>query len=367
MRNRPFQLTVVAASALALAATPAHSQDGLGGVEKLFEEVSAVTVFYQWGRVVGSDDIRGDNLRGAGTEVLIDLNDNSEGVTLELGLGASFLRGYAAVDTTLDLHTSLRALPTVSLYASKGRGRFDVFGGISFGLAELWSAQAYDKAGRAWDIEARTFELGFSGGLYWTHPAGFGVFTEAGYRKREFPAVKWTLPEGQTLPESWPRTLDFSGSYLQLGAQFRVKEDDRNDEITPPAPSGVWTLERMDGAELPGVLSATATDTTQLLHAVLRLTPSTATNAEEGSGSWTLDLQRRKETTAGVITFEPDSFSGTYTTADKRATREHVLTLVPDNKSGGTRQAERLAGRLYLNWEGHMLIFAPGNAPPKKE
>ena len=50
-----------------LAPTAAPAQD-LGLVEGLFQEVTAVTVFYQRGWVPSSDEIRsGDNLHGGGT------------------------------------------------------------------------------------------------------------------------------------------------------------------------------------------------------------------------------------------------------------------------------------------------------------
>ena len=353
------------ATVLAIASNPVHAQ-GLDMVNSLFEEVNAVTISVQRGAVTADGKVSGDNLHGAGLEVLIDLASGGV-VDLELGLGASYLRGYESTDPTLDFRTSVRALPTVSLYASKDVGLgFSPYAGISFGLVDLWNAQAYDSAGHAWNVEAQTFEFGGSVGAYWTSPAAIGAFVETGFRNREFPSAKWTLPETDSLPREW-RSFDLSGYFVQFGIQIRVKEEDQNEVITPPAPSGVWTLERMDGAELPGTLRATTTDTTQVLHGVLRLAPNTATNAEAGSGSWTLDLQLRRETNAGVITFLPESVSGTYTTAEEKATRKHVLTLVPDNDSGGPRQAERLAGRLYLNWNGHVLVFAPGNAPPKEE
>ena len=34
-----------------------------------------------------------------------------------------------------------------------------------------------------------------------------------------------------------------------------------------------------------------------------------------------------------------------------------------DGREGQRWTVERLAGRLYLTWRGHVLAFAPGNAP----
>lgn len=351
----------VRSGALAVAAALALSHplaaQGLGMVEGLFEEVSALTVFYQAGRVVGSDEVAGDALRGAGTEVLVNLASGGR-VALELGLGASFLRGYRAVEPSLDLHTSLRALPTVSLYASTDRGTLDAFLGASFGLVELWNAQAYDTAGVPWTLEARSFELGVSGGVYVTHPLGLGVFAELGYRERRFPSVTWTVPDGETaLPAAWPRSLNLSGYHLSLGVQLKLDEDgddegDENDAITPPAPAGVWTLQRMDQAALPATLDSTAAAWRQVVHGVLRLEPDPD---GAGAGSYTLELNLRRQTAAGAADFPPHpAETGRYTTAGS------VLTLAPASQGGGAQRAERLAGRLYLTWDGHVLVFAPG-------
>jgi hypothetical protein len=349
------------AALLALGAAPAPAQ-GLDLVNGLFEEVNAVTIYYQRGAVTADGGkLAGDDLRGAGLEVLIDLA-TSELVALELGLGASYLHGYAS-DDALDFRTSVRALPTVSLYASRKLYEGDVltafalYGGLSFGLVDLWNAQAYDAQGRAWDVEAQTFETGASLGAYWTTSAALGFFVETGFRRREFSSIKWTLPEDESLPEGW-RSLDLSGTYLQLGLQLRVKEDDDNETITPPAPAGVWTLTRVNGAELPGALDAS----TQLVHAVLRLTPARV----EGTGTWRLELHRRGNTVPAAPA-EPEVLSGTYTTAEDGA-REQVLTLTPTCPGcTGVLRAERLAGRLYVRWQDHVLVFAPGNAKDSGE
>ncbi len=338
----------------------AASAQDLGMVEGLFKEVSAVTVFYQRGWVPSSDEIRsGDNLHGGGTEVLINLK-STERASYELGLGASYLRGYQAVEPTLELRTALRALPTISLYASWNRllGPLTVYGGASFGLVELWNAQAYDTAGTQWDVEARAFEQGVSLGTYLEDSPLAGLFVEGGYRFRNFHSVKWTA-EDADLSEDWPRSLDFSGPFLSVGWQLQLDgdEDDAQDDITPPAPAGVWMLERVDGAPLPALLDSAQSGQNQAVHGVLRLRPEEDVDQGGADGAWTLEMNLRPiPGRAGRRVLHQEA--GTYTVDG------NVLGLTaPD---GRTRQVERLSGRLYLQWNGHVLTFAPGNAAHKE-
>jgi hypothetical protein len=352
---------ILSAASLALAFTPVAAQD-LGMVEGLFEEVSAVAVSYQLGGVPASDEVTNDALlTGAGTEVLINLA--TAGTTeFELGLGASYLQGYQAAEPSLDLRTSLRALPTVSLYVSRPlAGALDGFLGGSFGLVELWNGQAYDESGNAWDVEARTFEVGASAGAYLGLEGLPGVFGEGGWRVRRFPSVEWTPQGEEALPSAWPRSLDLSGWFVSLGVQLRLDEDDAEDEkdaITPPAPAGVWMLERANGAALPAPLDADQAGRREVLHAVLRLRPDEDANEGQPDGAWTLEMNFRR--TGGLIhageseiRLSQHQESGTYTTD------ENVLRL---NGPEQAHRLERLSGRLYLQWNGHVLVFAPGNA-----
>lgn len=351
---RPIILPSLLSAALALA-PPAAAQD-LGLVEGLFDEVSAVTVFYQRGWVPSSDEIdAGDRLHGGGTEVLINLK-STERASYELGLGASYLRGYQAVEPTLELHAALRALPTISLYASWNRllGPLTVYGGATFGLIELWNAQAYDTAGTQWNVEARAFEQGLSLGMYLEDSPVAGLFAEGGYRFRNFHSVTW---EGDgDLPVEWPRSLDFSGPFVSVGWQLQLDQEEENerDAIIPPAPAGVWMLERVDGRALPAPLDSTREGPREVLHGVLRLHPADDAADGEPDGEWQLEVNLRQPQARPDARLVLRHEAGTYR-AD-----ENVLTLAaPD---GGTRRVERLAGRLYLQWDGHVLTFSPGNA-----
>jgi hypothetical protein len=349
---RSIVIPLFLAACLAPAAAPAQD---LGLVEGLFEEVSAVTVFYQRGWVPSSDEIRGgEDLHGGGTEVLINLKSAGR-ASYELGLGASYLRGYEAVEPTLELHTALRALPTISLYASWNRllGPLTVYGGASFGLIELWNAQAYDDAGTQWDVEAHAFEQGLSLGTYLEDSPLAGLFAEGGYRFRNFHSVKWTA-DGEELSEDWPRSLDFSGPFLSLGWQLQLDEDkdDAQDDITPPAPAGVWMLARVDGAPIPAAVDSVQGGGHEVVHAVLRLRPDPDAKQGQPAGAWTLEmnLRPRGERAGRRAAYQE---SGTY------RVDENVLTLT--ERDGRSRRVERLSGRLYLHWNGQVLTFAPGS------
>jgi hypothetical protein len=356
------------AAALALASVPVRAQ-GLGLVEGLFEEVSAVTIFYQGGLVPFSDEVTTDGgmLHGGGTEVLINLK-SGDNISYELGLGASYLRGYQAEEPSLDLRASLRALPTVSLYTTWEGEPVSRYLGLGFGLVELWNAQAYGPSGQPWDVEAEAFEVVLSGGLYLEETFAEGLFVEGGYRFRNFHSVTWTpTDEADALPPEWPRSLDFSGPFLSLGWQLQLdgdedEDDDREAGITPPAPAGVWTLERMDARALPVVLDSTSTEWTTVVHGVLRLEA-----ADESTGSYTLDVNVRQHPRTNGSPVAMVREVGSYTSSETAASRTHVLTLVPTNAPGLIRSAERLAGRLYMTWNGHVLVFAPGDAPPDDE
>lgn len=214
-------LAAVAFAVLA-AAVPAAAQD-LGLVEGIFDEVTAVTVYYQTGGVPGSAEVGSGALHGAGSEVLINLRSGGA-VTYELGLGASFLRGYRANEPSLDLRASLRALPTISLYATRDAlfGPLSAYLGGSFGLIELWNGQAYGPSGQPWDVTARTFELGASAGVYVNRGPLTGLFVEGGYRSRDFHSVRWESRGDEALPLEWPRSLDFSGPVLSVGWQVQL-------------------------------------------------------------------------------------------------------------------------------------------------
>jgi hypothetical protein len=98
--------------------------------------------------------------------------------------------------------------------------------GGSFGLIELWNAQAYGPSGQPWDVTARTFELGASAGVYVNRGPLTGLFVEGGYRSRDFHSVRWESRGDEALPQAWPRSLDFSGPVASVGWQVQLDAAD---------------------------------------------------------------------------------------------------------------------------------------------
>jgi hypothetical protein len=228
------------AAALVLALLPAPAAAQLDFLTGIFDNVNSVTVALQGGRILDRDHLvereskcLGIGLCGMAAEVLIDL-PSAGGADLELGLGASFLRGFEAVEPTLDLHASLRSFPTLAAYAALperlGLGIFDPYAGVSFGLTELWSARGYDAEGLEYEVEGSTFDLGVGAGVYLLRPRG--LFIEASYRWRDFGSVDWVFPDEAEprLPEGWPRELNLSGWMLSIGWQFRLRDADDKEE-----------------------------------------------------------------------------------------------------------------------------------------
>lgn len=342
------KLTLCAAALLA--AAPARAQD-LGMVEALFDDVSAVTIYYQLGGLASTEHVTSDGpLHGAGTEVLINLASSGR-MSYELGLGASYLRGYRSTHPALDLRASLRALPSVSIYATREGGLLSAYAGGAFGLIELWNAQAYGPSGQPWDLEARTFELGGTLGFYLERGLR-GLFAEASYRSRDFHSVKWSSTNDEDLPADWPRSLDLSGPMLSIGWQLQLpSRDDEEKPAAAPAPlAGTWLAERVDGAPIPAVMEVRGGVQRTLTHAVIRLVPG-----------------------AGVepARYELETFvrasAGASTTTERVAQAGRVVVsgaepqLVPDGAAAPTHTVRRLEGRLYLRELAgeHVIMFAP--------
>lgn len=221
--------TAALLAALAVAAPrPALAQDPFGVLENLFSSVNSI-VFYTQAAALQSDqhlagDVAGFALGGVGVELLLDL-PNAGGTEFELGLGGNVLTGLEATEPSLDLRASIRTLPAVAVYAA-GIGvpddsPIDPYVGLSFGLAELWNARGYDQEGNVYPLEAETFELGATAGLYIDRPLP-GLYIEVGYRHRRFGSVAWAT---ESLPAGWPRSLDASTWQGVIGWQFRLRND----------------------------------------------------------------------------------------------------------------------------------------------
>lgn len=204
----------------------------MDAIEGLFSSVNSITFFVQSGNLARTDVLTTHcdplGLCGMGAEVLIDL-PSPQGSELELGLSTSFLRGFTAAESSLDLRGALRILPLVSVYATKrdllGWDGLNPYVGVNAGLSTLWNAQAYDADGRPYALAGEAFEYGLTAGAFINLPPARGLFVEGSYRVRRYPSLMWTLPEGETvLPPGWPPALDVSGWLLTAGWQFKLRD-----------------------------------------------------------------------------------------------------------------------------------------------
>ncbi|MDX1418417.1 MAG: hypothetical protein R3181_00500 [Rubricoccaceae bacterium] len=200
----------------------------------LFENVNAVVFYGQAGVLTDNRTLEGTaadfGTTGLGAEVLINLPSVGD-TDFELAFGASAVQGFQANEPTLDLRTSIRTLPTVSVYASRlglpsGSPLIPYFG-AGFGFTELWNARGYAPDGTVYPLQAETFELGAVAGTYLNTGPIRGLYVELGYRRREFSSLVW---ETEQLPPGWPRSADASGIVVNLGWQFFITRGEQEDE-----------------------------------------------------------------------------------------------------------------------------------------
>lgn len=335
-------------------------------ITDLFSNVEDITLFAQLGGVFDRDRITSQSpvccLNGVGGEVLINLRTTPGGIDYELGLGTSFLRGFASRVEGLDFRGSVRSLPSLSLYVSGMRlgGGVRGYAGGTLGFTELWNARAFDTAGTRHDVSAQTLELGASAGAYLEGGPLSGLFAEAAYRHRHFPSVDWG-DDGGAVPRGWPRSLNLSGAVFSLGYQFSVKGDD-DDEEDDPGLAGVWLGERLDGQEFPALLEGAGARQTELVGATLTLVRAAAgEGGEDGGdaaagGSYELVLLRRVslQGAGGATTTSPP------TEPERGAWRVENGTVRLLRPGGGEAHAAVIDGeRLHLRLAGssHLLTL----------
>lgn len=216
---------------LCLLALPArvHAQD-LRVLEALFRQVNSFTIAMHGGDLTGGSEFDAQcgafGLCGMGTEVFINLHD-TETLLLELALGTSYLQGFTAREETLDFRGAVRSVPTIAIYMTHrrpgGQEWLHPFIGASFGLTELWNAQAYDPEGTRYGLRGSTYDQGVLAGVSINIGPVSGLFLETSYRRRRFFSVEWSFPAGvQSVPEGWPRELNLNSWLLSLGWQFDI-------------------------------------------------------------------------------------------------------------------------------------------------
>jgi hypothetical protein len=225
---------LLVAAALGLVA-PVHlgAQD-FGILQDLFRQVNSFTIAVQAGDLMGGSEFAANcgpfGLCGMGTEVFINLH-STENVLLELALGTSYQQGFSSKQETLDFRGAVRSVPTLAVYTTYLRPwrqeRVQPFVGASFGLAELWNAQAYDLAGTRYGLGGSTYTQGLLAGLILDISSTAGIFAEAAFRRQHFFSVEWDTPSdaGDRVPAGWPRELNLSSWILSLGWQFYLRSD----------------------------------------------------------------------------------------------------------------------------------------------
>jgi hypothetical protein len=139
--------------------------------------------------------------------------------TLEVGIGYGQLQGLRLAHPELDLNTSIRTLPAVSLYLS-----YEPIGtylGLRTGLLRADGLQVTDSSGALFNGDAETFMMGALAGYAFSLEPTY-LFLEAGYTVRSFPSVEWSTRGGTPRPDL-PRSLDISGWMIGAGIQFPVR------------------------------------------------------------------------------------------------------------------------------------------------
>src|SRR5687768_2940622 len=337
---------VVSLTLVTFIAPQAHAQE-LDFVRALFRDVHSVTLFGSWAELRGSQHLRTEptqclfrGICGGGAEILWDITPVDRGTHLELGFGASYLRGFSGrrLADPFDLRASVRSFPEFGAYVSGQilpTGIVVPYAGGTFGFSDMWNAQVYGADRKPISVEGRTFTYGLLAGI--AIDAGWGgkAFLEGGYRARRFPSVEYHTSD--PIPFSWPRSLDLSGWQFAAGWQFELKADKR-----PPSFEGVWVLTTVSSDELPATLSQ---------H---RNADGTSTRIEiqggtvyADDGSYRLGLHQKTSTLDGLfrsihvtITELRDVQSGRYRTAG------NTISLEP--AGDGKARVERLGDDIVV-------------------
>lgn len=354
MRHFTAAPLLAKAGLLCLTGTSAPAQD-LGAVMSVFKNVNSVTLYAQGAYFKDSPELtaagskcRGFGICGMGSEVLITVA-SSNNAMIELGLGTSFMRGFRASDETLDLRGAVRSFPTFTGYGTWptlfGFSVAEPYVGLGFGLSDLWNVQAYDTAAIEYGLKGQTFDYGFVGGLYLNLPVVPGLFVEGSYRRRRFASLDWTLPSAakEKVPDGWPRTLDLSGWGMAIGWQFDVGER----KPGPPTLQGTWVLTRLNGGDLPGVLTQGPGERVELTAGFLSF---------EADSAYTLNTLMRRSTLGldGKVTAIPEPVAAV-TSGRYHPDASH---LVPAGEGAGytlTRSGNEII--LTPRATGHQMVF----------
>ena len=153
---------------------------------------------------------------------------------IDVAVGYSQFSGFSAVDPTFELKGAVREIPAVSIYGTLSSDdsssllklvRLRL--GLRSGLIQLWDVQANDPIGAntfdTYTGNAHTFQLGANAALALAWKKELYPFVEYSWMLRKFPSVQWSLAEAHTVPQRFPRELDFSGPSLAVGLRIDIK------------------------------------------------------------------------------------------------------------------------------------------------
>jgi hypothetical protein len=349
---------LVVALGFLLGPAPATSQE-LGFLTGAFKNVHSVTIGFLAGDLTDKRDLATNdsgcdilNVCGIAAEILFDVTAPTKGMHLELGVGASYMRGFhEKPESAYDIRGSVRSFPTVSAYATWEGSPIEPYAGVSFGFSELWNVQAYNAAGTEFSVKSQTFDWGATVGFFKPIGTTVGVFLEANYRRRRFAGLDWST---DTLA-SRPRELNLDALVGSVGFQFDIREP----KPKPPAFEGTWVLDKLDGQALPVVWTATAaggaSGRVELLSGSLDMSGS----------AFTLHLWERTAQYQGddlVTAAAPRKLKEIVGTVQAQ---NGVLLLTPRDTTDPTMQVRRTGNEIIMRYAGHVLTFSRiGSAIP---
>ena len=153
---------------------------------------------------------------------------------VEVAVGYSQFSGFSSVDPSFELKGAVREIPSVSIYGtfssddeSSSLKHFKLRLGLRSGLIQLWDVQANDpidaKTFDTYTGNAHTFQLGGVAAFAFAYKKELYPFVEYSWMLRKFPSVQWSQPEAHTVPQRFPRELDFTGPSLAFGLRINIK------------------------------------------------------------------------------------------------------------------------------------------------
>lgn len=208
--------------------SPALARAQLNVFDDLVKNVSGLMFSVSTGSLTDPDALTTENLRCFGLETLIDvytfgdtLDNSRRRWGFELGLGYEQVNGLTATEPSMDLRGKLTSVPVFSLYGTYyGWDWAQPFIGLHGGKWNF-AGSGIDSAGARFRLESEILGTGVTAGVYKEIKGlSSGIILKATYHYRVFQDLKWTVPQGEKVPRSWPITMDASGFEYAVAWQF---------------------------------------------------------------------------------------------------------------------------------------------------